>query len=58
MQAVKEGEHEEESINDNASQPSVHTSRVGWSGLLVPLNTTKQDSHYNDDHNMGSRLKN
>jgi hypothetical protein len=59
MQAVKEGEHKEnESMNDNASQPSVHTSRVGWSRLLVPITTTEEESHYNNDHNMGSRLKN
>ena len=45
-------------IVDSASHASAHTQRVAWSGLLIAKTATEGESHYNDDQEMGSRLKN
>jgi hypothetical protein len=54
MQAERQDEQEEEdSTKDNASVTSVRSSKAGWSGLLI-----ERESLYNEDREMGTRLKN
>ncbi len=55
MQAEQQDEHEdEESTKDNVSVTSSRSSRVSWIGLLFAT----KESLYNDNQEMGSRLKN
>jgi hypothetical protein len=59
MQAEQQDEQQDhnESTTDNASVTSNRSSRVSWSGLLIATSIEKE-SHYNDDQEMGSRLRN
>jgi hypothetical protein len=58
MQAEQQDEQEDnKSTIDNASARSNRSSRISWSGLLIPTSIEKE-SLYNDDQEMGSRLRN
>jgi hypothetical protein len=58
MQAEQQdGQEDNKSTTDNASATSNRSPRVGWSKLLI-VKSIEKESHYNDDREMGSRLRN
>jgi hypothetical protein len=54
---MQDEQADNKSISDVASATTNRSSRVGWSGLLIATSIEKE-SHYNNNQEMGSRLRN
>jgi len=57
VQAAQQAEREDVLTIGNASATNDQTPRVSWSGLLI-ARSIEEESHYNNNQEMGTRLKN